>query len=628
MKETITLHLGSFGCHVGAHYWNFQKELLNAQEDMDNCENFDAERLYRAVGKGTNRHLTPRVLVTDLRENLGYMMFENDRESISGYRLRDDERNEDVSGIWGGSVSRLQRADIPALHPFQNFLKNTSSESYYASLSSSYSNEKRVLTQIQRPPENTIRKWTDYVDTAVPENSLYNMPMWCTSSSFDMFASGLPCSIAASAGIDDSFVEGYMDRVRILAEECDNLRNIQLFADAFDGFGALTATIVQELRQEYRGVTLPVFAFTKRTNSAHVATSAASQQLQSLSIPYVYSQLYEHATVTIPIYCPTGLGRHGDHLQLNSKSDYHSAALVAAAIEGLLGNSYLRQSHEATQAAVLADEGNESDMYNMIFRATVAGRLPLCHLETAFPLSLYPDAEQAHESFLAAAGRGRRNIGEKRGEGITAEDQRAEDSVVSNTETTGAFNAALRGTLNPFMMSLSAATHNQSQNQPSNAALQKACEEETSQRFVRLSNVVTVRGPSHDNFGHLLFARSAPSQYLVNTCVQRQTELYLSKSFPHFFVGTNEFGLTESLASASVTAELGQAGRGCLSVSVLSAIGADSDLGCYLNRMATSWKQSYSSSAVHAQLSKTGFGADDFAEVAECLHTMANCYFE
>ena len=42
MKETITLELGSFGCHVGAHYWNFQQELLSAQEDMDSGETFDA----------------------------------------------------------------------------------------------------------------------------------------------------------------------------------------------------------------------------------------------------------------------------------------------------------------------------------------------------------------------------------------------------------------------------------------------------------------------------------------------------------------------------------------------------------------------------------------------------------
>ena len=42
MKETITLQLGSFGCHVGTHFWNINQELLSAQDDMDSGESFDA----------------------------------------------------------------------------------------------------------------------------------------------------------------------------------------------------------------------------------------------------------------------------------------------------------------------------------------------------------------------------------------------------------------------------------------------------------------------------------------------------------------------------------------------------------------------------------------------------------
>jgi len=73
------------------------------------------ERLYRSVGRGVHRHLLPRVLVTDLRENLGYMSFENDRQSVAGYQLRgggdgdgDGDRNEDLSHVWGGAVTRRQ----------------------------------------------------------------------------------------------------------------------------------------------------------------------------------------------------------------------------------------------------------------------------------------------------------------------------------------------------------------------------------------------------------------------------------------------------------------------------------------------------------------------------------------
>jgi len=76
-------------------------------------------------------------------------------------------------------------------------------------------------------------------------------------------------------------------------------------------------------------------------------------------------------------------------------------------------------------------------MYDIAFRATVAGRVPLCHLETLLPLPLYPDA--SHDKLLEAAGH--------------ADSRSAREDEVNVGTATGT------GSLNPFMSSLSSAMH-------------------------------------------------------------------------------------------------------------------------------------------------------------------------
>jgi len=76
MRETITLQLGGYSNYVGMHYWNYQEELLDAGEDMDS-EEYEHERLFRSGRDSTDRSsLKPRVLVSDLAQNLGQVMFE------------------------------------------------------------------------------------------------------------------------------------------------------------------------------------------------------------------------------------------------------------------------------------------------------------------------------------------------------------------------------------------------------------------------------------------------------------------------------------------------------------------------------------------------------------------------
>jgi len=193
------------------------------------------------------------------------MSFENDRQSVTGYQLQGDERNEDFSHVWGGAVTRRQSPESPAFHPFQSYLKNTSADSYYSSISGGAGGGSartvvghtpaQATAGSPRPQESSISKWTDFIDTAIPEESLYSMPLWANTDNFDSFATGqLTSTSAAGDAVTTLFLEGYMDKVRWLAEECDNLSTIQMFADGCDGFAGLSAAVARELHEEYRCV--------------------------------------------------------------------------------------------------------------------------------------------------------------------------------------------------------------------------------------------------------------------------------------------------------------------------------------------------------------------------------------
>jgi len=159
------------------------------------------------------------------------------------------------------------------------------------------------------------------------------------------------------------------------------------------------------------------------------------------------------------------------------------------------------------------------------------------------------------------------------------------------------------------------------------------------QRYTRISNVVSVRGPSSTDLPRNLFVRSHPGQYLINACFQRQTALYLPKSYPHFFVNTNDFGFQDELAVSSSNSELNNGSmsataataptmRGCLSVSLMSALGADSEMGLHIANTASSWRNTVTGTALLAQLEKSNLGPDECLEVTEVLQRMAQCYSE
>lgn len=109
--EVITLQLGSFANYVGAHYWNFQDELLGLQEQADGrgaASQIDSDVLFRRgetlAGEGT---YTPRLVLWDLRGALG-------GASAGGALYRDQNQPEaGVVSTWSGGQEVRRAAPVP-----------------------------------------------------------------------------------------------------------------------------------------------------------------------------------------------------------------------------------------------------------------------------------------------------------------------------------------------------------------------------------------------------------------------------------------------------------------------------------------------------------------------------------
>jgi len=572
-KETITLHVGNFSNHVGAHYWNaLQRQLLHQRsrgEDEDEAEReeFVEARLFRSRRDG---RIEPRVLVSDLRLNFGRQYGERQEEEGDDEGEGEGE-HESVHDEWGGSVTRLVRRDLPDKNLFQAFLENCGAETY--------DGEQRFVAPRQgkqsfaaaspRPPETCIERWTDFSACALSQDvNVCALPLWTTQDTFDSF-------LSSATSVPRDYIEMFSEKLRYLAEECDMLSTIQIFADIHDGFGSLAGRIAEDVREEYgRGINMPIFAFTDvEANRTETDRDAMSNTLRELNVPYSYARLTEFASVVIPV-SPAATNSLPYLLFPKSSSalpsKYHSSSIVACAIESATG---FQQFLNSTASPISMDD--------WLYKATGAGRFPLCELETAVPFPLSPSESPGLMNKL--------------------------DNFFNTTE---------EGPLNPFAHSLSSSTRG-------NFAVTEQQGEYLRSRQRPFTNVVNIRGPCHDGLPtHLFSMCDTRSDYLITSCFRTTTPYRVPITFPHIFRGVDSHG---SLLKPP-RAEGQEHGSFCSSITTISAVGCDARMGSHLVRTATAWQRASSKGRVCAQLEKMDMSKGEVGEVNENLLTAARKY--
>jgi len=240
-------------------------------------------------------------------------------------------------------------------------------------------------------------------------------------------------------------MEDAMESLRYFAEECDYLASINVFTDIDDGFGGLSCSLLEEIRNDFgKAVCVPVWGLSNHGSSSG-QHPGMKEQLQQLGVPVLYSLYPEYASVFIPM-CVPAVTTVSPFITVPTKTGaYVTSALCASVIE--------------TATSYVDFDGRPSLRWTSA--ATAGGRFPVCLAECMLPC-VHPLA-MGYESLLE-------NFPESRS--LTHREERGADSGCDR------FSA----TLNPFSSSVSCAKSGRW------AALRQ-------RRGRAFSNVISVRGP-------------------------------------------------------------------------------------------------------------------------------------
>ena len=93
--------------------------------------------------------------------------------------------------------------------------------------------------------------WSDFLKVHLHPSSIIELPFWSFNEPFSTFSVGMSKDV-----IKDDDRCDYFDTIRKFSEECDYLRNITILADLYDGFGGLTCSLLEEIRDEMPRITV------------------------------------------------------------------------------------------------------------------------------------------------------------------------------------------------------------------------------------------------------------------------------------------------------------------------------------------------------------------------------------
>ncbi|KAL7750652.1 mtDNA inheritance, partitioning of the mitochondrial organelle [Sorochytrium milnesiophthora] len=365
MREVLTLQLGHYANFVGAHVWNVQNEYMNSY--APDTDVIDHDVLFRT---GTNLQgeetYTPRAIVVDLKGSSGSMSVQGELYAPAGQPLD--------SLAWSGAV---QQFDQPR-HPKNDYLL-------------SLDEPVMELADIQgtglpkrHDLDRSVRVWSDFSKQYFHPRTLHQVPGYFHQGEikFDTFSAGQ--AAFKQQGWGASMME---EDFRYFVEECDNLQGVQCIADVHNGFAGITASMLENVREELPKAHIVVFAI--RENAATNASKALVNYVDALQ------SLSETASIVTPLIVPqtSDLNANGwsRYITSDMRLPYHSSAWLAAAVESVTVPYRLKQ-HSGHRLANLCSALNWRGQCSLV--SCSAGLIPLSSSRSAELTARKEDMQQ------------------------------------------------------------------------------------------------------------------------------------------------------------------------------------------------------------------------------------------
>lgn len=223
------------------------------------------------------------------------------------------------------------------------------------------------------PPltSETVRYWSDF-------NRLFYHPRSIVQlNEYELHSQLMPFdnwSIGEDLFRDLDKEHDLLDRdVRPFAEECDQLRALQIFTGSDDAWGGFAARYVDRLRDEYGKTGLWVWAAQDGTKQQRVRTispiillrSNTVQQKQLLKMSNIARTLYAIAP-QVSLYCPLMDPPRSipSYVSIDLQSEWYTSGIVAAAIETATLPARLRR-HYDFEAALAGQSGGTQTIFSL-----------------------------------------------------------------------------------------------------------------------------------------------------------------------------------------------------------------------------------------------------------------------
>ena len=392
--EHITLQFGNYSNFVGAHYWNFLDELfgrksLEAPESPYSQERFYYEKMYRSRTEQGRAMYYPRVMMFDLKGRAGYLhpeamknatkpvderlhgIFGRTRYGAEGY-------GNAVANHWSGEVKVVQSQPIERNSFFDYLHSNSIGGSILdgeGDTAAEVEDEDRVDEDEYVIDSSNVTSWTNFLQAKLQDDSLMELPNFTSSelNPFDTFFCG-----TSYETIDKKVREDYIDVFRCLMEECDRVSCVNVMADIDDGFSGLAASFIEEIREEVPRAFLPIWAFTdpsqgkgkvcRKAVDPLLGPQYGALSLKSCNLPLFYSKAHSFANVIFPIdsSCSDNIAP----CKINSDGTfYHTAAIVAAAMDTVMSSNYVknvREGHNSTDLSLILGEVTQHGKYKFV----------------------------------------------------------------------------------------------------------------------------------------------------------------------------------------------------------------------------------------------------------------------
>ena len=326
-SEIVTLQFGEYANHVGAHFWNFQDELIglassiserdedDSDDDSDDEEKklvnqnrfnaIDHECLYRqGETRRGERIQTPRVVAYDLRSSLGgvkqlgYLCDEGDdffsstvsslsssqialktwtgemrvheqpRAKKSEYLRRlEEEEEEEEKEVRGEERGAEEEKEIEEDDDREKRKEKNGRVAVVAAddVENDGSDIDRLVEAAKKLKHDAMH-WTDFSKAFFHPRTVQVLDgIFETSSEGVKSFAGF--GEGASWAMELDRRENLREDIRKWVEECDYLRGFHVFVDDHSGFGGLCEKVLEEVRDAHgQGVSILTFCCRRPRN--------------------------------------------------------------------------------------------------------------------------------------------------------------------------------------------------------------------------------------------------------------------------------------------------------------------------------------------------------------------------